>query len=148
MQISGRWVVPVMIAAALVSTPAIGAAQPPGRVASSVHVSTSPGGGGTTTEFTSLSVRAIPAGATLVVTCDGDVCPFRSKSIDYAVAQPEVQLAALFGKSKLPVGTTIVVRVTKPNTIGKVFEWTVQRSKQPTLTTRCLRPGADKPTAC
>ena len=42
----------------------------------------------------------------------------------------------------------IEVRVTKPDTIGAVKRLTVRRSKNPTITTRCLPPGAKRPGRC
>ena len=99
------------------------------------------------TQFTTLDLHDIPAGTTLRITCIGNGCPFRSKSITYASAKSDLSLAE-FSQSKLKPGARITVRVTAPNTIGKVFEWQVQNGKSPSLTASCIAPGSAKPLKC
>ena len=53
-----------------------------------------------------------------------------------------------FLRKRLRAGTVIEVRVTKPNTIGAVKRLTVRRNRNPTITTRCLPPGAKRPARC
>jgi hypothetical protein len=47
----------------------------------------------------------------------------------------------------LRAGTKLQVLVTKPGSVAAVKLITVNRRKAPTIVTRCLKPGAKKPTA-
>jgi len=103
---------------------------------------------GEETEFTTLTVRGIPADATLYITCVGGGCLFRSQTVTHPTAQAEASLTRILGRARFKPGTIIEVRITARNAIGKVLQWTVQRNKTPKLTSLCLVPGATKPTAC
>ena len=53
-----------------------------------------------------------------------------------------------FEGKRLPVGAKLTVQVTKYGTIGAVKTLTIRRRKAPSVTTRCLPPGATAPSAC
>ena len=44
--------------------------------------------------------------------------------------------------------TTIEVRITAPNMIGKVVRYRIRRGKEPLVRRLCLPPGASKPGRC
>jgi hypothetical protein len=100
------------------------------------------------TEFTTLNIQGVPADATLYITCVGGGCPFRSQTATSPRAQAEMSLTSMLGRARFRPGTIIEVRITAPNSVGKVLRWTVQRNKAPKLTSLCLQPGATKPSAC
>ena len=50
--------------------------------------------------------------------------------------------------SKLRKGAVVRLRVTRPNTIGRVNTWKVRAPKAPKLVRKCVRPGAKKLSAC
>jgi hypothetical protein len=135
-----------LIVEMLALSASISAAQPTLRVTSSpravFRVS------GAETEFTTLNIRGVPADATLYITCIGGGCPFKSQTATSTLAQAEMSLTGMFGRARFRPGTIIEVRITAPNSIGKILRWTVQRSKPPKLTSLCLQPGSTKPTSC
>jgi hypothetical protein len=120
-------------------------AQPPDRLASTVK--TAARSRGKETEFTTLTIRDIPAGTTLRVTCIGRGCPFGTETTKYPTAQPELSLRALLYHALLE-GTVLQIVLQHERAIGQVFEWAMRRSAQPRLTTLCLPVGATKPTKC
>ena len=58
---------------------------------------------------------------------------------------PNMEKVAAIWNKKNP---DITVTVSKPGTIASVKTLRVRSGKAPTLTTRCLPPGAKKPQAC
>lgn len=95
-----------------------------------------------------LTVRDVPAGATVTVRCAGGKrrgCPFASRRFEPG-AKRRVQAAAPFKGRKLRKGATIEVRVTKPGSIGQVVTFSLARAgRVPKPQRRCLAPGATKP---
>ena len=93
--------------------------------------------------FTRLVVKDVPRGSTVTATCrtkQGRRCrgikTFRKRN-----ARGTVNLKR-FLRKKLRAGTVIEVRVAQRGAIGAVKRLTVRRRKNPTITTRCLPPGA------
>jgi hypothetical protein len=84
------------------------------------------------TRFSSLQVRGVPSGATVVVTCKGAGCPKRFTKRN---ASGTVSLAALI-KRPLRAGVTLTVTVSKPGSISAVKVVEVRRSKPPRIATR------------
>jgi hypothetical protein len=104
---------------------------------------------GATSKFTALDVLRAPAGSKIVVTCKGKGC--RKKRIVKRVrrAQRRVPLAKLMRRNgRLRPKTVVEIRVTAPGKIGKVFRFRIRPFNRPARTTRCLRPGAKRTTAC
>jgi hypothetical protein len=77
-----------------------------------------------TTRVTQLTVKGVPIGATVQITCKGKKCPFKRKRITAKSAV--VKLVAVFKKRRMPAGTRLEIRVTKAGTIGKVVTFTLQ----------------------
>jgi hypothetical protein len=105
--------------------------------------------GAKSTKLTTLKVRNIPLGATVHVTCTGKGCPKGLKGKGYTKknAFGAVDLKK-FIKKPLRVGVTITVVVSKPNAINAVKILKIRKSKTPSISTRCLPPGAKKPVVC
>jgi hypothetical protein len=103
----------------------------------------------TFTTVISLSAKRLPAGASVVVKCKTKSkrlqkkrCPYKSKSFKAPAGKAQVNLAKLFRKRKLPVGTKITITITAPTFIGKVFTYTIRRRAIPKLKLTCLTPGS------
>ena len=104
---------------------------------------------GSTGRFTALTLRSVPAGATVRVTCKGKGC--RKKKIVKKVrrATSRYKLAKLMRRNnRLRPRALVEVRVTAPNRIGKVFRFRIRSFKAPSTRTLCLPPGAKKPRRC
>jgi hypothetical protein len=92
-----------------------------------------------------LTVQA-SSGSTIVVRCDGRVCPFataraRTRSYERAVRIKRLQ-------RRLPVGTVIRVMVTKSGTIGKYTRFRIRRGAAPDRRDLCLYHGSIRPFRC
>lgn len=104
---------------------------------------------GATGRFTALTIRNVPAGATVRVTCKGKGC--RKKRITKRVrkATSRLKLAkAMRRNHHLRPGALVEVRVTAPKRIGKVFQFRIRAFKPPSTKTLCLAPGATRPRRC
>jgi hypothetical protein len=88
-----------------------------------------------------------PQGAAVEVRCRGRRCPFRARSTA-ANAKGNARLLKFFKGRRLRPRMTIDIRVTYPNTIGKVFRFPIKRVAVPDLRRFCLPPGATKPRRC
>jgi len=101
------------------------------------------------TTFTELSVKGIPSGSTLKVTCKapkGKKCP--TKSFTKKNASGTVSLKK-FLKKKLAAGTKVTATVTKPgNFIGAVKIMTIKKKARPSFVDRCIKPGSKKAGSC
>ena len=53
-----------------------------------------------------------------------------------------------FKKKRLRVGTVVEVRITAPQSIGRVVRITVRKKSVSPATTLCLQPGATTPKRC
>ena len=62
-------------------------------------------------------------------------------------ARGTVSIRAL-ARKPLRVGTKLRFEVTAPNMIGAVKTLTVRSRRDPSITTRCLEPGAARDSAC
>jgi len=100
------------------------------------------------TRFTTLGVRQGKAGSTIRVTCSGGGCRFKSNTRQIARDASEVKLDSVVRSSKIRPGSELVVRVTKPGTIGAMRIVTVRRGKVPTRLDLCLDPDRKAPQSC
>ena len=125
-----------------------GNGQPPPRIGSRVSARFRVRGSSTTVRR--LRVARLPAGSKVVIRCarKRGRCPFKSRTRRYAQARRLARYEALFKRRRLPPRTVITVRVTKAGTVGLLVKYTTRRGKQPRRVTRCLPPGAARPSAC
>lgn len=101
------------------------------------------------TKVERMTVLRRAAGTRIVLACrDGDECPFARKVLSPPDETHNVPLTPLFKKRKLAVGTVITVRITAPQTIGRLTTYTTRKNKTPRRTVKCLAPGSTRPQAC
>jgi hypothetical protein len=101
------------------------------------------------TRISKLNVSGIPRNATLALRCSGGGgCPFARRSLTFPNGARTSKLAKLFKARKLRVGTTLDLQITATNWIGKLVRFKMRPSRIPSVTVRCLRPGANAPSRC
>lgn len=98
--------------------------------------------GRTSTRFTRLSVRGVPKGSTVRVTCSKG-CSRKALTFRRSGAISLMR----FARRSLRVGTKVSVRVTKPGSLGVVKTLTVRKRKRPAIRTTCL-DAAGKRASC
>ena len=98
------------------------------------------------TVLTRLRVRGAPAGAKLVVRCDGGGCPRARRRV--TLVDGGARLTGRFAGRRLRPGTVVELRITAPGRIGRVERLVVRRRKDPRRTVLCLPPGGAKPQRC
>ena len=81
------------------------------------------------TKFTSLVLREIPAGSTVVVSCKGKGCP---KRLTKKHAKGTISLKSMI-KKPLRVGVVLKVVVSKPGAITATKTITIRKKKAPVL---------------
>ena len=103
----------------------------------------------------------VPIGSQIKVVCShARGCPFKSKSKTVSLGAKckgkhcshkprphtvNVDLTGMFGKHHVPVGSQLLIEISKLFEIGKVFILTIRRDQQPSSTVSCLAPGSTKP---
>jgi hypothetical protein len=102
------------------------------------------------TQFTNLVVSAVPAGATVDISCASrGRCPFRHTSVKAKRGNSRVSFTGLLRGRQLPVGLTLAIRITHPLQIGGYVALVMRRSNLPRAQTRCMNPGQRSPqTVC
>jgi Ca2+-binding RTX toxin-like protein len=108
---------------------------------------------GTRTTITRLTVKRIPAGTDVVLTCRAPRrvrrgCPIRRYTRTLAKPASALPLAGQFKGRKLLVGVVVEVRVTGAQTVGRVLTWTMRDGKLPRERDRCVLPGATRTSRC
>ena len=76
-----------------------------------------------------LTMKGVPAGAEVTVTCSGTSCPKR-RAVYRTRKAGRVVLSAFRGK-KLRVGTKLEVQVTKPGALTQVKRVTIRANQRP-----------------
>jgi hypothetical protein len=87
------------------------------------------------TRFATLSVKGVPAGATITVTCTGG-CPRRSQTLT-AGKGGTVRLSKWLGK-RLKTGATLTIAVAKPGMRGMTKTLTMRAQRRPRIVTKAL----------
>ena len=109
---------------------------------------------GYTRTATSLTLRRVglkklAGGETATIRCTGSRrCPFKVRIFKRLKKGSRAFGKALLKKRRLPVGTTISVRVTKARSIGSSAVLKVRRRTGPQITRGCLVPGVAAPLKC
>jgi len=99
---------------------------------------------GPRTHFTLLIVNQLPAGGIVEVRCRGGGCPFATNRVKAKPGQKRVTLTNLLKGRRLRVGATLEVRVSAPQTIGRVERFRIRRGKGPVHTVLCTPPGSNR----
>jgi hypothetical protein len=86
------------------------------------------------TRFSVLSLKRVPEGATITVTCTGG-CPRKRATI--TGKRGTVPLTA-FRNRALRTGAKLTIAVTKPGSTGMAKVVTIRSSKRPKIATRTL----------
>jgi hypothetical protein len=76
--------------------------------------------------------------ATARLSCTGSLCP-ASKS--YGPGERSVNLTPLFAGKRFGPGVVIELRITAPQSVGRVLTWTTLAGASPALKVLCLPPG-------
>ncbi len=115
------------------------------------------------TSVLSLMLSSVPGKADVSSLCSGRGCPFRShtsvprpvtkckgkgkhrKCTKHPPGTHSVNLTGLFAKHRLGLGTTLTVEIIQTNVVGKVYEFKVRKSRQPSVKITCLAPGSKTP---
>ncbi len=99
--------------------------------------------------FTKLTVERVPAGARIVVRCDGRGCPFAKRTIEAKRARPTLSVLGKLAKARLKRRAKVAVRVTLPGFIGVMKRYTILgRAKDPASRERCIPEGGGRPRRC
>jgi hypothetical protein len=97
--------------------------------------------------ITRFNVKGAPRGARLTAKCRKH-CARKSYTVRKTKGTVKLR-TKLFGHRRVKAGTKVTVTVTRAGRIGAVKAWTMRRGRHtPRITTRCLPPGAKKPTRC
>jgi hypothetical protein len=96
------------------------------------------------TRFSALTLKRIPSGATVSVTCSNG-CPRKA----YKRAKPASTFRVKpYLHRLLKPGAVLTVTVSKPGAMTVIKRFTIRRSKRPLLESLCQAPEAKKPQRC
>jgi hypothetical protein len=87
------------------------------------------------TRFATLSVKKVPAGATVTVTCTGG-CPRKSQTLTSAKGGTVTLKAWL--RKRLRTGATLTIAVTRPSMAGMTKTLTMRAQRRPRIVTKTL----------
>lgn len=105
-------------------------APPPAQINAKVVVRTH--ASGKATLFRKLTLKSLPAGATVAATCKGKGCPFKRRQV--RVVNGAADLTAFFAKRQLGAGTLIELKVTAPGMTGQTIDVKTRAGKAPKIT--------------
>jgi hypothetical protein len=88
--------------------------------------------------------KLIPT-ATVAVSCTGVHCP---PPHSFGPGTRRVSLAGMFKGRRLGPGSVIRIRITAPNSVGRLVTFTTLTGRYPRIGIWCLPPGVRKPTPC
>jgi hypothetical protein len=94
-----------------------------------------------------LRLRDVPAGGRATVRCAGRGCPFR-KARKLRVRNGRANATGLFEGERLRPGAVIAIRITAPETMGKIVRYTVRSRRPPARRVLCDPPGQSRPGRC
>ena len=110
---------------------------------------------GARVRFTAVTVKNIPAGATVTLTCkppkgkkNRKVCPFRKFTRTFTVPTRTLRLIRRFKKRFFRGRVVFRLAITHPQAIGKVRIITTRAGKTPRQQQLCLVPRSTKPSPC
>jgi hypothetical protein len=109
------------------------------------------------TKFKRMLITGVPAGGRVEVRCAANkraksACPFARRLV--RVTNGKADGLTVLRKKQRRRGliirgrATLEIRITAPLFIGKIVRYQIVEGRPPQGRTRCLNPGAEKPTAC
>ena len=120
--------------------------------------------GPTGTRLIALTVKRIPIGGSVELTCQGRGCPFRAKKVNLtpqptacrrrpckrigAALRAQVTLTFPFGHALVRPGTVLGTRVTKPGWATRASRFTVRAKGEEEGVDACLVPGVPRAVSC
>jgi hypothetical protein len=99
------------------------------------------------TENDRLSVRDVPAGASVELRCRGHGCPGKRRTIGVSKSL-RADAHRVLRRKHLRPGAVLELRVTRADMIGKVVRFHVRRGHTPSWQGLCLPPEATTPARC
>lgn len=103
---------------------------------------------GADTELIGLAVGDISPGTKVTIMCSGASCPFSEKTINIAGTVKTLAMTDMFDDPIFKPGTILEIIITRPGTVGKVFQYVTQSAGEPRVTKLCIKPGSATPAAC
>jgi Bacterial Ig-like domain (group 3) len=110
------------------------------------------------TRIALLDATGLSAGIHIAVTCRGAGCPFAHRAITVSargkcgkharsgcVAAPSFNLASIFHRAHLGVGTRVAVAVTHRGWVGKYYRFTIRKGHKPSIDVSCLAVNGTRP---
>jgi hypothetical protein len=94
-----------------------------------------------------LRLRDVPARGKVRVRCTGSGCAFK-KAKQLRVRNGRANATKLFKGDQLLPGAVIQITITAPDTMGKVFRYTMRSRKLPAKRELCDPPGRQRPGRC
>lgn len=89
---------------------------------------------GKATVFRKLTLKGLPAGATVIATCKGNGCPFKRKKPK--VTGGAADLTAFLANHELGAGVVIELKISAPGMTGQTIDLKTRAGKVPKLTKR------------
>ena len=110
------------------------------------------------TRIAQLDATGLSAGIHITVTCSGGGCPFATRAMTVSahgkcgkpaksgcVAAPSFDLASIFHRARLHVGTRVAVAVTHRGWVGKYYRFTIRKGRKPAIDVSCLAVNGTRP---
>jgi hypothetical protein len=110
------------------------------------------------TRIALLDATGLSAGTHITMTCHGAGCPFVHRTMTVSargkcgktakkgcVAAPSFNLASIFRRARLHVGTQIAVAVTHRGWVGKYYRFTIRKGRKPAIDVSCLAVNGTRP---
>ena len=110
------------------------------------------------TRIALLDATGLSAGIHITVTCQGAGCPFAHRAMTVSargkcgkharrgcVAAPSFNLASIFHRAHLGVGTRVAVAVTHRGWVGKYYRFTIRKGHKPSIDVSCLAVNGTRP---
>lgn len=99
--------------------------------------------------YTKLEIIDVPDRATIEMVCRGAGCFRGVRRSRHARGATRVNLVPRLRSRRLRARSLVEVRVTRPETVGKIFRFRTQRGRRdPVVTILCRRPGTRAPHSC
>jgi hypothetical protein len=95
-----------------------------------------------------MTVKPVRAGDVLRLTCKGRGCKLKKKTVRIKKSSRGRSMLRYLKKAKLRKGAVVTLRVSRPQTVGRITIWKIRAPNTALITRRCVRPGAKKPGRC